>query len=167
MQTGNPTDFLVSSFYSLSLRSFFLKKGRKRRETREEKEDEKWQNTLRISNTTGRDGCNVVKSHRWRIDWNPKHDILLSIGIKKTVRTHTAAAGYRNRTSGGLTNVAGELNVWSFAPNSQTNVSNLNANSGNVNPLNWNNRANGFSVAACSEIGQKTYWVCISIFLIS
>ena len=56
------------------------------------------------------------------------------------------ASGYRNRTSGGLNNVGSNGNWWAFAPNSQTNARNLNFNSGNVNPLNNNNRANGFGV---------------------
>lgn len=56
------------------------------------------------------------------------------------------ASGYRNRESGGLNNVGSNGNYWSSAANSQTNAYNLNFNSGNVNPLNNNNRANGFSV---------------------
>ena len=56
------------------------------------------------------------------------------------------ASGNRNRTSGGLNNVGSNGNWWAFAPNSQTNARNLNFNSGNVNPLNNNNRANGFGV---------------------
>ena len=59
------------------------------------------------------------------------------------------ASGYRNNGSGALTNVSGNGNYWSFAPNSQTNARNLNFNSGNVNPLNNNNRSNGFSVRPC------------------
>lgn len=42
-------------------------------------------------------------------------------------------------------------NCWSYAPNSQTNARNLNFNSGNVNPANNNERANGFSVRPCQE----------------
>ena len=56
------------------------------------------------------------------------------------------ASGYRNRTSGGLNNVGGNGNYWSAAANSRANAYNLNFNSGNVNPLNNNNRASGFSV---------------------
>lgn len=58
----------------------------------------------------------------------------------------TGASGYRNLNSGALTNVGSNGNYWSFASNSQTNARNLNFNSGGVNPLNTNNRANGFSV---------------------
>lgn len=65
----------------------------------------------------------------------------------------TDASGYRNRTSGGLNNVGSNGNFWSFAPNSQTNARNLNFNSGNVNPLNNNNRANGFSVRPSRALG--------------
>ncbi len=64
--------------------------------------------------------------------------------IKK--RRDLCASGYRNRTSGGLNNVGGNGNYWSAAANSRANAYNLNFNSGNVNPLNNNNRANGFSV---------------------
>ena len=32
------------------------------------------------------------------------------------------------------------------------NAGNLNFNSGNVNPLNWNNRANGFSVRCVQHL---------------
>ena len=67
------------------------------------------------------------------------------------------ASGYRNRTSGGLNNVGSNGNYWSFAPNSQTNARNLNFNSGNVNPLNNNNRANGFAVRP-SEHWGKLRW---------
>ena len=57
-----------------------------------------------------------------------------------------SASGNRNRTSGALNNVGSNGNYWVGAPNSQTNARNLNFNSGNVNPLNNNNRANGFAV---------------------
>lgn len=56
------------------------------------------------------------------------------------------ASGYRNNSSGGLNNVSSNGNYWSSAANSATNAYNLNFNAGNVNPLNNNNRANGFSV---------------------
>ena len=63
-----------------------------------------------------------------------------------------AASGYRNNASGALTNVSSNGNYWTYAPNSQTNARNLNFNSGNVNPLNNNNRSNGFSVRPCREL---------------
>lgn len=58
------------------------------------------------------------------------------------------ASGYRNRTSGALTNVGTNGYYWSSSPNSSgsTNAGNLNFNATNVNPLNSNNRANGFPV---------------------
>ena len=59
-----------------------------------------------------------------------------------------SASGSRYHSSGGLSSVGGNGNYWSAAANSQTNAYNLNFNSGNVNPLNNNNRANGFSVRA-------------------
>ena len=58
----------------------------------------------------------------------------------------SVASGYRNRESGALNNMGSNGNYWSSAPNSAANAYNLNFNSGNVNPLNNNNRANGFSV---------------------
>ena len=61
------------------------------------------------------------------------------------------ASGYRANGSGSLTNMGSNGNYWSFAGNSQTNARNLNFNSGNVNPLNNNNRSNGFSVRPCRE----------------
>lgn len=65
------------------------------------------------------------------------------------------AAGNRNRASGALNNVGSNGNFWSFAPNSQTNARNLNFNSGNVNPLNNNNRANGFALWAARAFGWR------------
>ncbi len=59
---------------------------------------------------------------------------------------NTGASGYRSNDTGGLTNVSGNGNYWCYAPNSQANARNLNFNSGNVYPLNNNNRSNGFSV---------------------
>ena len=56
------------------------------------------------------------------------------------------ASGYRNRGSGGLNNVGGNGNYWCAGPSSSANGRNLNFNSGNVYPLNANNRAYGFSV---------------------
>ena len=57
-----------------------------------------------------------------------------------------AAGGYRNNGSGAFNNVGSNGYFWVAGPNSATNGRNLNFNSGNVNPLNNNNRANGFSV---------------------
>jgi hypothetical protein len=65
------------------------------------------------------------------------------------------AAGNRNRGTGALNNVGSNGNWWTFAPNSQTNARNLNFNSGNVNPLNNNNRANGFPVWPCRVFGRR------------
>lgn len=59
------------------------------------------------------------------------------------------ASGYRANTSGALTNMGSNGNYWSYGSNSQTNARNLNFNSGNVNPLNNNQRSNGFSVRPC------------------
>ena len=59
-----------------------------------------------------------------------------------------AASGYRHRASGALTNVGTEGDSWSSSPNASgsVNAGNLNFNATNVNPLNSNNRANGFPV---------------------
>ena len=56
------------------------------------------------------------------------------------------AAGYRNNGDGAVNNVGSNGNWWSSCPNSTDNSHNLNFNSSNLNPLNNNNRANGFSV---------------------
>ena len=65
-----------------------------------------------------------------------------------------AASGNRNRTSGGLNNVGSNGNVWSAGSNSATNAYNLNFNSGSVNPVNNNNRSNGFSVRSVSAFAD-------------
>jgi len=59
------------------------------------------------------------------------------------------ASGYRERSSGALGGVGDGGWYWSASPNAvgSVNAGNLNFNSdGNVNPLNNNNRANGFPV---------------------
>ena len=66
----------------------------------------------------------------------------------------TDASGYQNRTSGGLNNVGSNGNFWTFAPASQNNARNLNFDSGNINPLNNNNRANGFGVRPSRALGD-------------
>lgn len=65
------------------------------------------------------------------------------------------AAGNRNNGSGGLNNVGSNGNYWLSAANSQTNARNLNFNSGNVNPQNNNNRANGFSVCPVAVVPEN------------
>ena len=64
----------------------------------------------------------------------------------------TTAVGYRNNSSSAVNNVGNNGNYWSAVPNNQNNGRNLNFNSGNVNPLNNNNRANGFSVRCVQEL---------------
>ena len=71
------------------------------------------------------------------------------------------ASGYRANGSGALTNMGSNGNYWSFGSNSQTNARNLNFNSGNVNPLNNNNRANGFSVRPCRAFDNAGEYVFI------
>ena len=58
------------------------------------------------------------------------------------------AAGYLNNDSGALNNVGSNGNFWSASPNpNNNNAYNLNFNpNGNVNPVNNNNRSNGFPV---------------------
>ena len=73
-----------------------------------------------------------------------------------------AASGNRNRTSGGLNNVGSNGNVWSAGSNSAANAYNLNFNSGSVNPVNNNNRSNGFSlrpVSAFADIFREFHHV--------
>ena len=72
------------------------------------------------------------------------------------------ASGYRANGSGSLTNMGSNGNYWSFAGNSQTNARNLNFNSGNVNPLNNNNRSNGFSVRPCRAFDNAGPYVFIN-----
>lgn len=74
----------------------------------------------------------------------------------------TDASGYRANDSGGLANMGGNGNYWVCAPNSQTNARNLNFNSGNVNPLNNNNRSNGFSVRPCRAFDKALPCACFS-----
>jgi hypothetical protein len=59
-------------------------------------------------------------------------------------------AGNRNRIDAALNNRGSNGNYWSSSP-SGTNASNLNFNSGGVNPANTNNRANGFSVRCVKD----------------
>ena len=73
----------------------------------------------------------------------------------------TVASGYRNNSSGALNNVGSNGNYWSSAPNSATNAYNLNFNSGNVNPLNNNNRANGFLVRPVRAFNWTEVFVSI------
>lgn len=71
------------------------------------------------------------------------------------------ASGYRANGSGGLTNMGGNGNYWSYASNSQANARNLNFNSGGLYPLNNNNRSNGFSVRP-SRAFERWPDVCFS-----
>ena len=71
------------------------------------------------------------------------------------------ASGYRANGSGGLTNMGGNGNYWSYASNSQANARNLNFNSGGLYPLNNNNRSNGFSVRP-SRAFERCPEVCFS-----
>lgn len=58
-------------------------------------------------------------------------------------------AGNRNRTSGALTNVGSNGNVWSSTA-SGSNARNVNFNASTAN-VNSNNRANGFSVRCLKD----------------
>ena len=61
------------------------------------------------------------------------------------------ASGYRHYISGGLYDMGSYGRYWSYASDSQANVRSLRFYSGNVYPLNGNNRAFGFSVRPCQE----------------
>ena len=76
------------------------------------------------------------------------------------------ASGYRNNSSGTLSNDGSNGYCWSSSPNSQTNGYNLNFNSGGVNPSNSNNRANGFPVRCIAE-NPLYSWLCLSFLFIS
>ena len=59
------------------------------------------------------------------------------------------ASGNRNNSNGALNNVGSNGYYWTAAPymnNTNQNGRNLNFNSSNVNPMNNNNRSNGFAV---------------------
>ncbi len=73
------------------------------------------------------------------------------------------ASGYRANGSGALTNMGSNGNYWSFGSNSQANARNLNFNSGNVNPLNNNNRSNGFSVRPCRAFDNAGEYTVFSM----
>ena len=72
----------------------------------------------------------------------------VSVPAFKSEILQTLASGYRTNDSGGLNNVGSNGSYWAAVPNSAANGRNLNFNASNVNPLNTNNRANGFSVRA-------------------
>ena len=63
-------------------------------------------------------------------------------------------AGNRNHIDAALNNRGSNGNYWSSSP-SGTNASNLNFNSGGVNPANANNRANGFSVRCVKDLQKE------------
>ena len=65
--------------------------------------------------------------------------------------TFYPASGYRNNSSGALNNVGSNGYSGSVVPTSTNNGRNLNFNSTNVNPLNNNNRSNGFAVRPVQE----------------
>ena len=72
------------------------------------------------------------------------------------------ASGYRNRTSGALSNVGTNGYAWSSSPNASGNVNagNLNFNASYVNPLNNANRANGFPVRCVRAFTAAGERVC-------
>ncbi len=69
------------------------------------------------------------------------------------------AAGYRHRESGALTNVGTEGDWWSSSSYAAGNVNAgfLNIRSGNVNPLNNTNRANGLSVRCVQASTRRLF----------
>ena len=69
-----------------------------------------------------------------------------------------SAAGYRT-TAGALANVGTNGNYWSSSSYAAGNLNagNLNFNSTVVNPLNGNNRANGFSVRCVQHLLRAVF----------
>ena len=65
--------------------------------------------------------------------------------------TFFPASGYRNNSTGTVNGVGSFGYFWSAVPNSTNNGRNLNFNSSNINPLNNNNRSNGFAVRPVQE----------------
>ena len=68
----------------------------------------------------------------------------------KTATINFPASGYRDNGGGSLGSVGGNGYFWSAVPNNTNNGCNLNFNSGNVNPLNNNNRTYGFAARPVS-----------------
>ena len=99
------------------------------------------------SNTSTAGEFNVVGS--FDDGWNFKKNSADAVGTKYY------ASGYRDNGDGEQYNVGSGGYYWSFAPYSQANARNLNFNSGNVNPLDNNNRANGFSVRPSRALGMS------------
>jgi hypothetical protein len=64
------------------------------------------------------------------------------------------ASGNRNNGNGLLYNQGANGNYWSISIIS-TNAYNLNFNSGNVNPANSNNRANGFALRCIKNLHSE------------
>ena len=62
------------------------------------------------------------------------------------------ASGYRYLASGSLDDVGSYGYFWSFASSSQASARSLYFSSGGVYPLNYSNRASGFSVRPCREL---------------
>ncbi|WP_302585628.1 hypothetical protein [uncultured Alistipes sp.] len=64
------------------------------------------------------------------------------------------ATGYRNTSTGALSNVGANGNYWSSSSYAagNPNAGDLNFNSGAVNPLNNPNRANGLSVRCVQHL---------------
>ena len=77
---------------------------------------------------------------------------------------HKEAAGNRNRSSGALNNVGSNGNWWTFSPNSQANARNLNFNASAVNPLNTNNRSNGYAVLPSRALGRRPVFLKNMVF---
>ena len=76
-------------------------------------------------------------------------------GAQTEIRYYSA--GYLSHSTGAVTNVAQNGNYWSSSPFAgNTNAGNLNFNSGGVNPLNNNNRANGFTVRCVREVQRAS-----------
>ena len=65
--------------------------------------------------------------------------------------TFFPASGYRSYSAGTVSYVGSGGYFWSAVPNSTNNGRNLNFNSSNINPLNNNNRSNGFAVRPVQE----------------
>ena len=92
--------------------------------------------------------------------WSSAFVLFLLRGFRNGVSPHASfnewllhfpASGYRNNNDGSLNNVGNNGYYWSAVPNNTNNGCNLNFNSGNVNPLNNNNRTYGFAARPVSE----------------
>lgn len=85
---------------------------------------------------------------RWL--WDVKEKRMVVVGPNQNT-IFLPASGCHGNASGGLYSVGSSGNYWSYASYSQAYARNLGFNSGGVYPLDYSDRAYGFSVRLCKE----------------